>query len=394
MYGSCGMHDMSCVASTTCTGRGLGDTTLAVWLAYLIRKAKLFNRHSKSHPSIATMPPRGQKIQPRPIQESTVPWRRGRGRGRGLVAPADERRRNFEFIASVSRSSGLEKDGDTLKNASVQEEYRGFVQEKLQGYWKQYRTEGICLDANAERTRVEMEGNILIMFRKLREGISSSKRQDDFAIEVYETSLHLSVIFSSSTQTMSILSHLLPDLYATSKKTPSQWTVLLALLHSLLAHHPSQQAFYDKYREILPSCRLSHALALWIKGVARSLHRNEPLQLSQRAQLAQIEDLLPLPSEDNRQRPSTIPPLHGLAVESLLEAIRDLSRQSSWRILRSAYHEFGLPVADTRTWLTRQLLLPEVSGMALDAWLKVREEKEEISQKEGAEGRWVVKNKR
>ncbi|KAJ6585326.1 hypothetical protein B0H19DRAFT_1109218 [Mycena capillaripes] len=37
-------------------------------------------------------------------------------------------RRKMEHIASVSRSSGLEKDGDALKNFDVQDEYRTFIQ--------------------------------------------------------------------------------------------------------------------------------------------------------------------------------------------------------------------------------------------------------------------------
>jgi len=39
--------------------------------------------------------------------------------------------RQMELIASVSRSSGMEKGGDALKSHNIQEQYRAFVQDKV-----------------------------------------------------------------------------------------------------------------------------------------------------------------------------------------------------------------------------------------------------------------------
>ncbi|KAI0270246.1 hypothetical protein BGY98DRAFT_1011052 [Russula aff. rugulosa BPL654] len=41
-------------------------------------------------------------------------------------------RSKFEHIPSISRSSGVDRDGDTLKDFGVQEEYREFLQQKVQ----------------------------------------------------------------------------------------------------------------------------------------------------------------------------------------------------------------------------------------------------------------------
>jgi hypothetical protein len=72
---------------------------------------------------------------------------------------------------------------------------------KLDAYWKRYRSSSNSEDSDAQKS--EVESNILIQFRssgfvafayaaivdgtcplgKLREGISSSRRHDQFAIE-------------------------------------------------------------------------------------------------------------------------------------------------------------------------------------------------------------------
>ncbi|KAF8882027.1 hypothetical protein CPB84DRAFT_225698 [Gymnopilus junonius] len=45
----------------------------------------------------------------------------------------------MNLMASVSRSSGLEKDGDDLKNYNAQEEYRRFIQEKVDNIFENHR---------------------------------------------------------------------------------------------------------------------------------------------------------------------------------------------------------------------------------------------------------------
>jgi hypothetical protein len=54
---------------------------------------------------------------------------------------------------------------------------------------------------------------ILLEFRKLREGIISSGRKDDFAVEVYETSAKLALLSKNIPQIASILPHLVITLH-------------------------------------------------------------------------------------------------------------------------------------------------------------------------------------
>jgi len=54
---------------------------------------------------------------------------------------------------------------------------------------------------------------ILLEFRKLREGIISSSRADDFAVEVYETSAKLALLDKNIPQIASILPHLVKTLH-------------------------------------------------------------------------------------------------------------------------------------------------------------------------------------
>ncbi|KAI0754748.1 hypothetical protein C8Q80DRAFT_1140737 [Daedaleopsis nitida] len=202
-------------------------------------------------------------------------------------------KRHMELIASVSRSSGLEKDGDALRDPNVQEEYRAFIQGKVDEYWKRYpwRYPRDTSDEapDARRNRKEMEENLMILFRKLREGLLSVQRRDVFALEVYETSLYLSVLFKSPVQTTSTLSHLFPDLYVRkhTSKPPSSISVpqgsqratsgsesasalgdhgsttaiprsalattLTFLLHQLVQAFPSQIAFHTQLRQLHPA---------------------------------------------------------------------------------------------------------------------------------------------
>ncbi|KAH9924308.1 uncharacterized protein BXZ73DRAFT_50634 [Epithele typhae] len=201
----------------------------------------------------------------------------------------------MELIPSVSRSSGLEKDGNALLSPKVQEEYRAFIQEKIDAYWVKYPL-GSGDDPMSEQDAInkrEIEGNLLILLRKLREGLLSIKRRDAFAQEAYETSLHLAVLFKSPVQITSTLSHLFPDFYVvqrhprqTSSSTRSKTvspretlpppssldaeatitteevadarpgalsSTLILLLHHLATAYPSQVAFFTQLRKLHPS---------------------------------------------------------------------------------------------------------------------------------------------
>ncbi|CAL1712457.1 unnamed protein product [Somion occarium] len=327
----------------------------------------------------------------------------------------------MELIASVSRSSGLEKDGDALRDFKVQEEYRAFIEDKLQDYWKQYRD-----DANkvaSKKQREDVEGNLLILFRKLREGLLSTKRTDTFALEVYETSLHLSILFNSPGQTTSIITHLLPHLYSSFTELPSttRSTALLSLLHCLVSGYPSQSRFFE-HMATLPDAFVpkKSEQGRWIAALACSLRTRNYTRLYNLTENKTLVTLLPqsLPdcppksevthtlSQDN----SSNGPRHLArdALFTLIDNLRSKARNTTSLVLRSAYRELHCDISSKGTtgtvsptchWLCRSLALPSVSPeyvdddtvvFLIDKWLQEKRAAEEIRPKEGVEGRWIL----
>ncbi|KAI0770105.1 hypothetical protein C8Q74DRAFT_874095 [Fomes fomentarius] len=178
-----------------------------------------------------------------------------------------------------------------LRDPKIQEEYRAFIHDKVDEYREKYpyglrpsrNSDAGGEDEESHRNRREMEENLLILFRKLREGLLSTQRRDAFALEVYETSLHLSALFNSPVQITSALSQLTSNLYVpfpisrdpthcprppSGSGTKSSSTsnleaarvprtalasTLILLLHQLVQAYPSQTAFYTQLRQLHPS---------------------------------------------------------------------------------------------------------------------------------------------
>ncbi|KDQ62642.1 hypothetical protein JAAARDRAFT_189936 [Jaapia argillacea MUCL 33604] len=316
----------------------------------------------------------------------------------------------YELIASPSRSSGMEKDGDALKDFRTQEEYRDFIQGKLDDYWKFYPKEGSYVDDKHNR-RKELQSNISIQFRKLREGISSSKRSDAFAKEAYETSLYLSVLFDHPLQTTSTLSYLLPNLYfspGTQMKSTDnrQSTTIISLLHHLVAAYPSQATFRQHLQSLPPSFLPDDSPASeWITLIASTLRLRNYAKFELLTRPAAFEAFLPpLPSPKSIKSPAAPskatrtpdPSLASDAMHSLVEALRSKARGTTWLILRSAYRELSCQSGSpTRDWLVASLALCPVrsagnSSFSLDEWLEKTEKEGGIKKKDGVEGRWMV----
>ncbi|PCH39921.1 voltage-gated potassium channel [Wolfiporia cocos MD-104 SS10] len=346
-------------------------------------------------------------------------------------------RRHFELIPSVSRSSGLDKDGDALREPKVQEEYRDFIQRKLEDYWKRYPD--WLSHAEVQRHGEAEQENILILFRKLREGLLSTKRSDAFAIEVYQTSLHLSILFRSPNQTTSILSHLLPLLFATKPSTASETvhsalpTTVLSLAHNLLVGYPSQSRYYEQLHS-LPQAFFSRDSDAyrWLEDLARCTRTRNYARLDALTRRTAFEHLI---SRDEAMRssgaddsatsakggsPTNMKPKPDLALEalcSLVEQLRGKARATSWLVIRSAYRELHCPpptapdlaeagggtlaVPATTEWLSHSLTLTPMSSVPpstatiaklVDDWLARKCEEGEVKRKEGTgmEGRWIV----
>ncbi|TFY72592.1 hypothetical protein EVG20_g416 [Dentipellis fragilis] len=341
---------------------------------------------------------------------------RGRGKrgntGSRLRPPNDSVDRlatDFGNILSVSRSSGLDRGGDALKSFETQEAYRKFIQEKILEYWKQYQS-GEHLSEADMKQKTEVEGNIMILFRKLREGIASTERKDSFSLEVYETSLYLSVIFSLPGQTNAITSHLIPSF---SVYTPADFLsdacVLVSLVDALVVSHPSQQLYLDRLKSVpIPHLLHGHANS-WVEAVTRCLRRQEYRGLDGLTRSSAVDILVsslsaaPRHSQDSGS--SSVPVdafvpmqqnLVRLAINTLIDRLREKARIVAWRIFRSAYREFKLPVLDTRAWLATGLLLgSDKSGDdSVDSWLSQAASSGEVERKVGAEGQWAIKKRR
>ncbi|KAK0487588.1 hypothetical protein IW261DRAFT_1448739 [Armillaria novae-zelandiae] len=316
---------------------------------------------------------------------------RGSWRGRAARSVTGNLRRPMEYIPSVSRSSGLDKDGDALKDFKVQEEYREFIQEKLNDVWKRF----IAEDKETAKQRIDAQENVLILFRKLREGIYACGRKDKFALEVYETSFHLAVLFNVHRQIGSIIPHLFGDLLRaniSSEKDPSA-TILVCLLYHLVAEYPSQLT-YRNFLDSLPSVfgfKDTSAYA-WIKNLSRSIRTRNyvhfELLTRQSALVDIVGDRYPDPVE-------FIQHIETLAFYSLVDGLRSRNQSTTWTVLRSAYRELSCnSESETRAWLTRTLVLhPVTSPKAvadLDGWLESESLLGHIRRKDGVDGRWIV----
>ncbi|KAJ6584076.1 hypothetical protein DFH09DRAFT_1359990 [Mycena vulgaris] len=196
----------------------------------------------------------------------------------------------MEHIASVSRSSGLEKDGDALRNFDVQDEYREFIQGKLNDMWERHTRHPAEIEAEA-RQRIDAQENVLILFRKLREGIISSKRVGQFTLEVYETSLYLAVIFDSPRHISPVIPALLTyfQLPSTEPHTNSVETILICLLHHLVAAYPSQREFHSHLasvpQAVLPD---GSAARVWITSLAGCIRARNYTKIDKMTQLSAL----------------------------------------------------------------------------------------------------------
>jgi len=256
-------------------------------------------------------------------------------------------------------------------------------------------------------------------------------------ILVYETSLYLSIIFRSPKQTSSILSHLLPHLYFSSTSTGLFRThralpaTLISLFHHILEGYPSQSRYYEHLhslpRAFLP--RESEAYQ-WLRGLARSLRTRNFARLDRLTQQEAFERFISTDSPPASAGVSPMPPnseanvspgapanLAREALSTLVDALRQRARETTWLVLRSAYRELHCPPASvsagddgnattevppsTRDWLARSLTLrpimsdneqPPDIGKLVDEWLMQKSAVGEVRRKEGPgmEDRWLV----
>ncbi|KAL1410762.1 hypothetical protein Q8F55_001704 [Vanrija albida] len=122
---------------------------------------------------------------------------------RTFSAPPGE----MELLASVSRSGGLEDGGDALKDHDVQRRFRTYIDERIHRHHIEHPP------GSGSEGELESLQSLVLLFRKLREGVVASHRLDDFAIDVFETSVQYAVHARNAPQLLSALSGLVPGLY-------------------------------------------------------------------------------------------------------------------------------------------------------------------------------------
>jgi hypothetical protein len=183
----------------------------------------------------------------------------------------------------------------------------------------------------------------------------------------------------------------------------SSLTVLLASLHSLERHYPSQRAFFDLSKSLPPSFTLRDDHQVWLRDLSCSLRRSGYSHFRRLTQKATLGRLIGPESETSNETPlNPEPDLALFSLETLVASLRDRLRLSAWCTVRSAYREFALPLCDTAIWLSDVLLLEKETGKQdtrkdgdrVQLWFTSRETLGEVVRKDGVGGRWAVKLKK
>ncbi|KAJ7256778.1 hypothetical protein B0H12DRAFT_1111668 [Mycena haematopus] len=304
-------------------------------------------------------------------------------------------RRKMEHIASVSRSSGLEKDGDALKSFDVQDEYRGFVQGKLNDVWAKYPRNSTESETQT-RQRIDAQENVLILFRKLREGIISSRRVDQFTLEVYETSLYLAILFDSPRHINPVIPALMSYFHLPSTEPDRNYveSILVCLLHQLVTAYPSQREFHASLASVPTAFFAEGSSArVWIISLAGCIRAQNYAKIDKLTQIAALPAGATVSSSalpQNKELPRK-------ALYHLVASLRSRTREMAWTVLRSAYRELSCqvdPQLNTRPWLDRSLGLrsdiPGQCSISLDEWLDRESGLGHVRRKDGVEGRWIV----
>jgi len=238
--------------------------------------------------------------------------------------------------------------------------------------------------------------NILIQLRKLREGIISSSRCDRFAIEVYELSFFLSVLFESSSHTNSTASRLIPNLYkefddqSRRHKKPSdiddrEQAVTVHLVQCLAAEYPVQSTFRSLIRS-QPLASILHTSSLsyytWWSELSTALRSSNWIALTRLTSNETIDAL----GARSTKIPTEGPNLPTTALTIALGGLKDACREQTWSITQKAYRELSLQ--HSNYWIKVLLLTGDDSE--LRSWIAEREKRGEMKPKPDSSERWLL----
>ncbi|KAF8684471.1 hypothetical protein RHS04_01310 [Rhizoctonia solani] len=298
----------------------------------------------------------------------------------------------LEWLPAVSRSSGLEPNGDA--SFETQQEYWEFITEKILNL----ELPGRYIPKSSSE-RQEKESNAMILLRKLREGFVATDRRDNFSIQVVEKSVYLSIVYNSPVNIASSFSYLL-DVYTAKPETSETLKLsktavgLLQFLHTLVDEFPSQKV---SHRLILGSdaqiC-LPRNSAEWslASDIASALRRNNWWALEKLTNPAVVDERLKnepwtkFTSDSggsNSESEVVFAKLPSRALTHLLEQLRAKVRSSAWPVLRSAYRQVV-----KEPWLERSLLLP---NEGVGEFMRAAVENSEAVLKDAATNIWLLR---
>ncbi|KZO99360.1 hypothetical protein CALVIDRAFT_561226 [Calocera viscosa TUFC12733] len=297
----------------------------------------------------------------------------------------------MERLAMISRSGGSEDANDTLKDYNVQEEFREYIEKHISAYKATNPFPPALNDdgsSSLSPSQRETLTNILIMFRKLREGILASRRVDHFAIETYETSARLAVYCQEDKALSSVFGRLVPDLYnaydeatltaglsnlttsaapaatVSARQVPSKRDEFTAvyLLHLLHVAYPSQRDFLPRLKALSGQAPATFRL---VAATAAHVRRGSFWALSQ----------LVLHSTQPRSD----------LIQRMLIVILAKTRSRTWATLKAAYMQVQL---DKGNWLCSVLGFEKAASV--ERFMKERAKLGEVVEKEATLPTWTI----
>ncbi|KZT57472.1 hypothetical protein CALCODRAFT_483149 [Calocera cornea HHB12733] len=331
------------------------------------------------------MSARGRYIPPA-LRQRTEEYRRRERAGMGK--PLDR----MERLAMISRSGGSDDDNDTLKDFKIQEDFQEYIDKHISAYQAANAFPPPLNDdgtSSLSPSQLETLTNILIMLRKLREGILASQRVDRFAVEAYEMSARLAVYCQEDKALSSVFGHLVPDLYdeadeamlttgllyLTTGTTPAapnpngalvtsnrdEFTAVY-LLHLLHTAYPSQQDFLSRLKDLSPPTSATFQL---VAVTAAYVRRGNFWALSQLV-----------------LRPS---PIRSDLVQRMLIVILAKTRSRTWATLKAAYMQLQL---DRGNWLCSVLGFEKAA--TVEVFMKERAKQGEVVKKDATVPTWTI----
>ncbi|EJT98429.1 hypothetical protein DACRYDRAFT_90977 [Dacryopinax primogenitus] len=299
----------------------------------------------------------------------------------------------MERLAMISRSGEGDSDNDTLKDYEVQQEFWEYIEEHINAYKVSNPFPPTLNDdssSSLSSSQNETLTNILLMLRKLREGVLASHRVDSFAVGVYETSVSVAIYCQEDKALSSIFGRLVPELYdlhedaelaaaflylLTTKprgqklssplrqRTPSRddYTAVY-LLHLLVTGYPSQRDFLLRSKVLL--MRTSPHFQL-VAATAANIRQGNYWALAQLV-------LHCLPTRND-------------LIQRMMVAILAKTRQRTWATLKVAYVQLQL---DHRHWLCSALGFEKTTSV--QKFMAERVKRGEVMEKEGKEPTWTI----